>query len=77
MGLLRPTPLDEQIKTVRDNIEAFVDARVAELKNVSPGVPEGVLRNILTGRSGGCACEAYLWIKQKDDEAAAAKEDAA
>ena len=75
MAVLRSATIDAQIKTVRDKIEAFVDARVTELKKDAHGVPEGVLRNILTGRSGECQCEAYLWIKKHDDEGAA-KEDA-
>ena len=53
--------------SIRDEIDAFIDARVAVLKKTSPGVPELVLRNILTARSGGCQCIAFLHIAENDD----------
>ena len=63
----KPPPLDvERVNNIRDEIDAFIDARVAVLKKTSPGVPELVLRNILTARSGGCQCLAYIHIADLD-----------
>ena len=37
----KPPPLDvERVNNIRDEIDAFIDARVAVLKKTSPGVPE-------------------------------------
>ena len=66
---LNPTPLDERVNKLRQDIDLFIDARVREEKKLAPGIPEGVLRNILTARSGGCHCEALLAIKLTDDKA--------
>jgi hypothetical protein len=51
-------PLKERIEALRAEIDAFIDA-LAE-KDAGLGVPVGVLRNLLTARSGGCECRAYL-----------------
>ncbi len=69
MALNRPLPLDERIKTLRAEIDAFIDARAAEIKKTTPGVPEVVIRNLLTARSGNCQCRQYLQVKAQDDEA--------
>jgi hypothetical protein len=63
----KPPALDaDRVNQIRDDIDAFIDARVAVLKKTSPGVPELVLRNILTARSGGCQCIAFLHIAELD-----------
>ena len=73
MAMLRPppnpppSPLNEQrIKSLRTEIDAFIDARVENERANCPGIPAGVLRNLLTARSGGCQCEAWLDIAAKD-----------
>jgi hypothetical protein len=69
MSLLNRNQLDEQkVKTLQGEINDFIDARAEDLRAVTPGVPVTVLRNILTNRSGGCECRAYLQIKQQDAE---------
>lgn len=73
MAIGKMQPLDERIKTIRDEIDAFIDARAAEIKKTCEGVPELVIRNLLTARAEGCQCAAYLEIKAKD----AAEEKAA
>jgi len=67
-------PLDERITALRAEIDKFIDAMVAEDVKACPGVPAGVLRNLIT--VGRCQCATYLDLKAKDDEAVA-KEDAA
>ena len=64
----KPPPLDvERVNNIRDEIDAFIDARVAVLKKTSPGVPELGLRNILTARRGGCQCIAFIHIAEQDE----------
>jgi hypothetical protein len=79
MAFNRTPPLEERIKTIRADIDAFIDARVAVIKKECPNLPEGVIRNTLT--RGACQCSQYLQLKKLDDETsareAAAKETAA
>ena len=66
--LNRKPPLDvSRVKGLQEEIEAFIDQRAAELKKQSPGVPTLVLRNILTARSGGCQCLAFIHIAEHDE----------
>jgi hypothetical protein len=58
-------PLDERILSLRDECDAFIDKRVKELKIESPGVPEGVLRNILMARTGGNVFQAALNVMEQ------------
>jgi hypothetical protein len=68
MALLRTKPLEERISELRADIDAFIDARVVELKKNCPGVPAGVIRQTLSqGLLGlGCQCAAYLEIQKQD-----------
>jgi hypothetical protein len=76
MALLKTAPpaLDEQrVKNLREEINAFIDSRVQDIKHGrngdSPceGVPETVLRSILMNRSDGCLCQAFLNIAAADE----------
>jgi hypothetical protein len=58
-------PLDERIRSLRNECESFIDRKVAGLKAESPGVPEGVLRNILMARSGGNVFLACLNVMEQ------------
>ena len=64
--------LEDQVKTLREEIDSFIDAKAAEIKTNTPGVPELVLRNLLTARAGGCQCQALLNIMEDDRKANAA-----
>ncbi len=48
--------LSEKIIALRAEAEAFLDARATELAKESPGVPVGVLRNLISARAPGCRC---------------------
>jgi hypothetical protein len=72
MALLRTTPLDERVTALRQELDALIDERAAAVAADCPGVPLGVIRNILTRRSDGCQCAAYLELKAKDDAERAA-----
>ena len=71
MALLKSPPLEERIKSLRAEIDAFVDARVAETKKECPGIPAAVLRQMATARAVGCQCAQYLQLKQEAEERAA------
>ena len=58
-----PTPpLERRIGQIRAEIEAIIDAKARSVARQSPGVPLGVIRNLLTARAGACACAQYLEI---------------
>jgi phage terminase large subunit len=48
-----------------DHIEAVIDARVKVVASESPGVPPGVIRNLLTARAPACPCTQYLELSAK------------
>lgn len=52
--------LEERIKRLRADIDAIIAARVAAVAKENPGVPQGVIRNLLTARAPTCACAQYL-----------------
>jgi hypothetical protein len=73
MSLLKksttPPPLDNlasRVAAFREELDQFIDRKAEELKSTTPGVPVGVLRNILTNRSFGCQCQAALNILEQD-----------
>jgi hypothetical protein len=62
-------PLDERVRVLLGELGQALDERAKADKQDCPGVPEGVIRNLLT--RGLCPCEAYLAIQRQDDEAKA------
>ena len=61
-----PAPaLDERIRMIRGEIEAILDERAEMVARQSPGVPVGVIRNLLTARSPTCPCAQYLDLNGK------------
>jgi hypothetical protein len=58
-----PTPaLEARIKQIRADIDGIIDARAKAVAKESPGVPLGVIRNLLTARAPACPCSQYLEI---------------
>ena len=57
-----PAPLEDRIKQIRSDIEAIIDARAEAVTKENPGVPTGVIRNLLTARAPACPCAQYLEI---------------
>ena len=45
--------------------DRFIDAKAAEIKESSPGVPEPVIRNMITNRFFGCQCQAVLNVLEQ------------
>lgn len=61
-----PAPqLEDRIRDIRAEIEAIIDARVDVVARESPGVPPGVIRNLLTARAPACPCAQYLELSAK------------
>jgi hypothetical protein len=61
-----PTPLNlDRIKTLHDEIEAYIDARVAEEAKITPGVPAVRIKHDLMVRAGGCQCRAFFQNSEK------------
>ncbi len=55
--------LEERIKRIRADIDAIIDAKTAAVAKENPGVPPGVIRNLLTARAPACACAQYLELE--------------
>jgi len=64
MAFQKPLPLEDRVTAIRAEIDAFIDARVAEIAKTCPGVPSGAIRNTLV--RAGCHCDALLQLKAKD-----------
>ena len=62
LKLARTPPLEERIKRIRADIDAIIDAKAEVVAKESPGVPLGVIRNLLTARAPACPCAQYLEI---------------
>jgi hypothetical protein len=65
---MKPTStlsLENRIKQIRADIDAIVDARAEAVARESPGVPLGVIRNLLTARAPACSCAQYLELTGK------------
>jgi hypothetical protein len=63
MNLTATPPLEERIKQIRADIDAIIDAKAQDVAKQSPGVPLGVIRNLLTARAPSCRCAQYLEIE--------------
>jgi hypothetical protein len=60
------TPLlEDRIKQIRTDIDTIIDARAAAVAKENPGVPSGVIRNLLTARAPACPCAQYLELEGK------------
>jgi hypothetical protein len=65
MKAARTTTLEDRIREIRADIETIVEARVEAVTKESPGVPAGVIRNLLTARAPTCPCAQYLELNRK------------
>jgi hypothetical protein len=66
MNMTRTPPLEERIKQIRADIDAIIDAKVKAAAKQSPGVPAGVIRNLLTAQAPACRCSQYLQFAADD-----------
>jgi hypothetical protein len=58
----RKPRLEQRIRQIRADIDAIIDARAEAVAKENPGVPSGVIRNLLTARAPACRCAQYLEI---------------
>ncbi len=56
----RTPKLEDRIRQIRADIDAIIDARTEAVTKENPGVPSGVIRNLLTARAPACPCAQYL-----------------
>ena len=64
----RTTSLEDRIEEIRAEIDGIIDARVAGIASQSPGVPPGVIRNLLTARAPACRCAQYIELRAQQAE---------
>jgi hypothetical protein len=67
MAFNKTPPLDERIRQIRAEIDAIIDEKVEQSRKECPGVPPGVLRDLITAQGGGCQCRQYLQIMEGDE----------
>ncbi|WP_063688300.1 hypothetical protein [Bradyrhizobium stylosanthis] len=56
----RLTTIKERIEELRAEIDGIIDTRVVRIASENPGVPDGVIRNLLTARAPSCRCAQYI-----------------
>ena len=66
MKPLRTPTLEDRIKDIRGEIDAIIASRVEAIAKQSPGVPAGVIRNLVIARAPGCSCAQYLELCRND-----------
>ena len=59
----RTPRLEDRIRQIRADIDAIIDARTEVIAKDNPGVPSGVIRNLLTARAPTCPCAQYLELE--------------
>jgi hypothetical protein len=59
----RTPRLEDRIRQIRADIDTIIDARVEAVAKENPGVPSGVIRNLLTARAPACPCAQYLELE--------------
>ena len=59
----RTPRLEDRIRQIRTDIDAIIDARTEAVAKENPGVPSGVIRNLLTARAPACPCAQYLELE--------------
>lgn len=52
--------LEDRIRRIRADIDAIIEKHADDIAKRSPGVPRGVIRNLLTARAPSCPCAQYL-----------------
>ncbi len=57
--------LEDRIRDIRAEIETVIEAHVEAVAKESPGVPSGVIRNLLTARAPACLCAQYLALREE------------
>jgi hypothetical protein len=56
--------LEERLEALQAEIDVIIAKLVDERYAACPGVPRGVIENIVIGRAGGCKCEALRLVRK-------------
>lgn len=64
MKATRTLRLEDRIRDIRAEIDTVIKAHVEAVARDNPGVPSGVIRNLLTARAPACACAQYLELNK-------------
>ena len=64
----RVTRIEDRIEELRAEIDGIIDARVTLIASESPGVPAGVIRNLLIARAPSCRCAQYIELCGRETE---------
>ena len=62
----RTPTLEDRIRQIQSEVDSIIEARVAEVARQNPGVPAGVIRNLMTARAPACACAQYFALKREE-----------
>jgi hypothetical protein len=62
----RAPTLEDRIRQIRAEVDTIIETRVAAVAEQSPGVPPGVIRNLITARAPACPCAQYLALKREE-----------
>lgn len=66
MKSTRVPNLEERINALRAEINAIIKAQAEAVAKESPGVPTGVIRNLLVARTPTCPCAQYLELNREE-----------
>lgn len=56
--------LQARIVAIRAEIDTLIDKKVEDAAKASPGIPAGVLRNLITNRAPDCQCRQYAVLEE-------------
>jgi hypothetical protein len=57
-------PLEERLEALQAEIDVIIAELVDRRAAACPGVPRGIVENILVGRAGDCKCKAYQLVSK-------------
>src|SRR5262249_52770981 len=57
--------VDERNTDIREEIAKIIDGQAEAVARDNPGVPAGVVRNLLTARAPACPCAQYLELRRE------------
>jgi hypothetical protein len=66
MNVTLTLTLEDRIRRIRSEIDAIIDAKAQVVAKQNPGVPLGVIRNLITARAPACRCAQYLEMAGDD-----------
>jgi hypothetical protein len=60
--------LEERLEALQSEIDTIIAELVDRRAAACPGVPRGIVENIVIGRAGGCKCEALKLVRKANGE---------